>query len=62
MPAMKAPEAKTILIRGGSIPAGDGASRSYVHILRDIFTLTPGIFFIRPAVSDFSLAIECIEI
>lgn len=37
MPAMKPPEAKTILIRGGSIPAGAGASRSYVHILGDIF-------------------------
>ncbi len=37
MPAMKPPEAKTILIRGGSIPAGAGTTRSYVHILRDIF-------------------------
>ena len=35
---MKPPEAKTILIRGGSIPAGAGTTRSYVHILRDIFT------------------------
>jgi len=34
---MKPPEAKTILIRGGSIPAGAGTMRSYVHILRDIF-------------------------
>jgi len=37
LPAMKPPEAKTILIRGGSIPAGAGTTRSYVHILREIF-------------------------
>ena len=37
MTTMKPPEVKTILIRGGSIPAGAGTTRSYVHILREIF-------------------------
>ncbi len=37
IPAMKPPGTKTILIRGGSIPAGVGTMRSYVHILRDVF-------------------------